>query len=180
MARQEIQKRGVVILRDASANKCGVIASSYEIIANLLMTEREFLDNKEAYVKSVMEILDKRVEEEANLIFQRFHESEGKKLYTEISKEISQDISDYYSQLITFFQQQPDLLTQALFRKVLLHHLPGFIRESPRYVRRVKRLPPKIKLAIIAKEIASFIVYHGGWESPLESKLVRFVKENFS
>ncbi len=180
MARQEIQKRGVVILRDASANKCGVIASSYEIIANLLMTEREFLDNKEAYVKSVMEILDKRVEEEANLIFQRFHESGGKKLYTEISKEISKEISDYYSQLITFFQQRPDLLTQALFRKVLLRHLPGFIRESPRYVRRVKRLPPKIKLAIIAKEIASFIVYHGGWEWPLESKLVRFVKENFS
>jgi glutamate dehydrogenase len=38
-AREEIQKKGVIVLRDASANKCGVISSSYEIIANLLMSE---------------------------------------------------------------------------------------------------------------------------------------------
>jgi glutamate dehydrogenase len=50
-AREEIQKKGVIVLRDASANKCGVISSSYEIIANLLMSEKEFLTHKEAYVR---------------------------------------------------------------------------------------------------------------------------------
>ena len=32
-ARLELQKKGVIVMRDASANKCGVISSSYEIIA---------------------------------------------------------------------------------------------------------------------------------------------------
>ena len=31
-----------VIFRDLSANKCGVIASSYEVLANLLMNDDEF------------------------------------------------------------------------------------------------------------------------------------------
>ena len=46
LARKELQKRGVLLMRDASANKCGVISSSYEIIANLLLDEDEFLINK--------------------------------------------------------------------------------------------------------------------------------------
>jgi glutamate dehydrogenase len=179
-ARQELQKRDVIVLRDASANKCGVIASSYEIIANLLMTEREFLNNKEAYVGSVMEILDKRAEQEANLIFQRFRESDGNKLYAQISGEISKEINDQYSQLIAFFQDRPELADRAPFRKVLLSHLPGFIRDHPRFRARVKKLPPKIKVAILASELASSIVYQGSWELPLEGKLKRFVKQHFS
>ena len=45
-ARLEMQRRGVVTIRDASANKCGVISSSYEIIANLIFSNNEFLENK--------------------------------------------------------------------------------------------------------------------------------------
>jgi glutamate dehydrogenase len=179
-AREELERRGVIILRDASANKCGVIASSYEIIANLLMTEKEFFHNKDAYVNSVMKILDKRVQEEADLIFRRFHESGGKKPCTEITNQISKEINTHYSRLVALFQDRPQLPDSARFRKVLLNHLPGFIRENSRFKARVKHLPPKIKIAILASELASFIVYHGGWEWPLESKLDRFVKQHFS
>jgi glutamate dehydrogenase len=84
-AREELQKRGIVIIRDASANKCGVISSSYEIIANLIIGEKEFLKNKEAYVWDVLTILDKRAEDEANLIFRRHRESPIGTLYTHIS-----------------------------------------------------------------------------------------------
>jgi len=42
----KLQESGTVLLRDASANKCGVISSSYEIIANLLMSGKEFLDTR--------------------------------------------------------------------------------------------------------------------------------------
>ena len=178
-ARVEIQKRGVVILRDASANKCGVISSSYEIIANLLMTENEFLEHKKAYVKDVLDILERRAEEEANLIFRRSRESDGKMLYTEISDAISREINDHYARLFSFFQTQPELADQPLFRKVLLNHLPAFIRENPKYRARMKKLPPKIKYAILASEIASFIVYHGGWEPDFESRLRGYLKPHF-
>ncbi len=73
-ARARLQERGVVILKDASANKCGVISSSYEIIGNLLMTEKEFLANREEYVRDVLEILEKRAGDEAECIFRRKRE----------------------------------------------------------------------------------------------------------
>jgi hypothetical protein len=42
-ARALLQGKGIVVIRDASANKCGVISSSYEIIAICPAREREFL-----------------------------------------------------------------------------------------------------------------------------------------
>jgi len=176
-ARVEIQKKGIVVLRDASANKCGVISSSYEIIANLLMTEREFIKNKEAYVEDVLEILEKRAEQEVNLIFKRHRESKGEVRYTEISSAISHEINDHYARLFAFFQEQPRLSDQPGFRKVLLNHLPRFIREKAKYRARTKSLPPKIKYAILASEIASSIVYEGGWEMDFETRIKGFVKQ---
>jgi glutamate dehydrogenase len=178
-ARKEIQKRGVVVLRDASANKCGVISSSYEIIANLLLTEKEFLKEKETYVVNVLDILDKRAEDEANLIFKRHREEEGKRLYTEISNAISTEINDHYARLFAFFRDRPELSDRLPYRKVLLNHLPALIREQPKYRARIKKLPPKIKYAILASEIASYIVYHGGWEVDFESRLDGYLKEAF-
>jgi len=180
LAREEIQKRGVVLLLDASANKCGVISSSYEIIANLLMTEKEFLGHKDAYVKDVLGILDKRAEEEANLIFKRYHENNGQSLYTEISRSISTEINALYGKLFALFQDRPELSDQSLFRKVLLNHLPAFVRENPKYRARIKELPSKIKCAILASEIASTIVYHGGWEIDFETRLKGYLKQQFA
>ncbi len=68
IVRWVLQQSGAVILRDASANKCGVISSSYEIIANLLMSEEEFLAHKAEYIADVIDILNRRAEDEAELI----------------------------------------------------------------------------------------------------------------
>jgi glutamate dehydrogenase len=122
-ARIELQKRGVVVLRDASANKCGVISSSYEIIANLLMTEKEFLANKRSYVSDVLQILDQRAEDEVRLIFKRQTESNGS-LFTDISDEISREINAHYASLFGFFQGHAELRDDPLMRRVVLAHLP--------------------------------------------------------
>lgn len=179
-AREEIQKKGVIVLRDASANKCGVISSSYEIIANLLMSEKEFLTHKEAYVKDVLLILEKRAKEEAELIFKRHRENAGKQLYTEISTAISEEINRHYSRLFSFFQDRPELADQPIFQKAILGHLPAFIQKTPRFRTRIKSLPPKIKYAILASEIGSAIVYRGGWEPQFESRLKTYLKEQYA
>jgi len=179
-ARIELQNRGVVVLRDASANKCGVISSSYEIIANLLMTEKEFLAHKAAYVRDVLKILEKRAEDEANLIFKRHRQGEEQLLYTEIANAISADLNNHYTRLFAFFRERPALANQRLFQKVLLSHLPAFIRKSSKYRARIKKLPEKIRYAILASEIATSIVYHGGWNIDLETQLKAFVKEQFT
>ncbi len=178
-ARDFLQKHGVVLLRDASANKCGVISSSYEIIANLLMTENEFLKNKDAYVKGVLEILDKRVEQEAGLIFRR-HGENRKMLYTDISDHISREINGHYKKLFNFFQEHCSLCEEPLYTKVILSHLPAFIREKSKYRKRVNQLPQKIKYAILASEISTAIVYEGGWVIDFQSSLRDYVNQKFA
>jgi len=161
-ARGKLQESGTVLLRDASANKCGVISSSYEIIANLLMSGKEFLDHKEEYVRDVLAILEKRAGDEAELIFRRRKESGGKTPYTEISNALSWEINGHYAQLFAFFRGRPELALTRPFRDAILAHLPAFVREHPKFRGRVRTLPPKYLAAILAAEIATTIVYRGG------------------
>jgi len=88
------------------------------------MTAKEFLAHKEAYVQDVLAILEKRAEEEANLIFRRYREAEGKLFYTDISNAISGEINDHYAMLFTYFQSR---LTCAIFpfRKSALKPFTG-------------------------------------------------------
>ncbi|MBN2331715.1 MAG: NAD-glutamate dehydrogenase [Deltaproteobacteria bacterium] len=179
-ARQEIQQRGVIVIRDAAANKCGVISSSYEIIANLLLSEKEFLRHKETYVADVLGILEKRARDEAQLLFSRYREAGGSILYTEIANSISAEINEHYNRLFSFFQSRPDLAADAMFRPVILAHLPRFISDNRKYRLRIRKLPPKYHYAILASELASRIVYQGEWETDFENTLKRYVKKHFS
>ncbi|MHB8764611.1 MAG: NAD-glutamate dehydrogenase domain-containing protein, partial [Deferrisomatales bacterium] len=175
-ARAELQMRGVVILRDASANKCGVISSSYEIIANLLMTEREFLAHKEEYVADVLGILERRAEDEARLIFRRHRDAGGRVPFTEISDALSGEINAHYARLFEFFQARPELAREPVFHQALLAHLPRFVHDHRRYRQRVKGLPVKIRHAMLAAELATRIVYRGGWDADFESRLRAYLR----
>ena len=164
-ARLELQRRGVLIMRDASANKCGVISSSYEIIANLLLTEKEFLANKQRYVDDVLTILEQRAGDEARLILKRRREPGNSLLCTEISAAVSSEINGHYARLFSFFQANPELCDQPLFKKAIEAHLPRLLRENQRYRRRVRSLPPKYRYAMLASEISSSLVYRGDTET---------------
>ncbi|KAA0892085.1 NAD-glutamate dehydrogenase domain-containing protein [Oryzomonas rubra] len=177
-ARLQLQKRGVIIMRDASANKCGVISSSYEIIANLLFSESEFLQQKLRYVGDVLAILEQRAGDEAHLILRRRRE-EPTLLCTEISDAISSEINGHYARLFRFFQARPELCLQPLFRRVILSHLPRMIRDEPRYRRRIAKLPQKYRSAILAAELGSSMVYRGDRESDFEDILKLHIARNF-
>ena len=177
-ARVQLQKKGVLLLRDASANKCGVISSSYEIIANLLLSEEEFLANKKRYVKDVLDILVRRASDEAHLIMARRRE-QGL-LGTEISDRISGEINGHYARLFRFFQARPGLAGEPLFRAAILSHLPAIFREVPRFRRRVDRLLPKYRSAILAAEIGSSMVYRGNPDAEFEDMLRLHMERNFS
>jgi glutamate dehydrogenase len=177
-ARVNLQKKGVIIMRDASANKCGVISSSYEIIANLLLTEREFLAEKERYVQDVLEILEQRAADEAKLILKRRRENPAL-LYTEISNALSGEINSLYATIFSFFQNRPQLCLQPIYRRAILSHLPRMLREEPKYARRIKTLPPKYLFAILAAEIGSSLVYRGDREADFEATIKGHLQRNF-
>lgn len=172
-ARLELQKAGCMIMRDASANKCGVISSSYEIIANLLLSEQEFQSVKERYVIDVLKILEKRAGDEARLILKRREENGNSQAYTEISDQISQNINSYYSRLFQFFTERPQLCLQTPFRNALLRHLPALLQEDTRFRRRTSRLSRKYQAAMLAAEIATSLVYTGNRDADFEEMIRR-------
>jgi glutamate dehydrogenase len=178
-ARLELQQQGVLILRDATANKCGVISSSYEIIGNLLLSEKEFLAHKSAYVADVLDILETRAADEARLIFRRHRESDGSLPCTEISAAISQEVNANYARLFNFFQDNPQLCNDPLFRRVILSHLPRLLREEPKYRRRLDRLPKKYLYAILASEIASSLVYRGNRDAEFVEMIKGHLQRSF-
>ncbi len=177
-ARSELQKRGVIIMRDASANKCGVISSSYEILANLMLSDQEFLENKAEYVADVVSILNQLAEQEADLILRRHREGGDAISYTEISNLVSREINTNYARFFEFFESNPVLCLQPHYENAILHSMPQMIRGSGTYKQRIKNIPVKIKHAIIANTLASSMVYSGDdtavFSSIIEAQLKRF------
>jgi glutamate dehydrogenase len=82
--------------------------------------------------------------------------------------------------LFAFFQDRPELPDQPVFQKAILGHLPAFVQNKAGFRGRIKTLPPKIKYAILASEIASAIVYRGGWEPQFENRLKAYLKEQYA
>ncbi len=180
-ARLELQQQDVVIMRDASANKCGVISSSYEIIANLILSDEEFLNNKDVYVQDVITILNQMVEREANLIIKRHQDANGSICYTEISNEISREINEHYAQIFEYFQTNPELSETSIYLNAILLHMPHIIGATEKFRGRIKELPEKVKYAILASKLASSIVYdadpnsiYGGMIEAQVSSLPKF------
>ena len=167
-ARQTLQQHGVVIMRDASANKCGVISSSYEIIANLMFSDDEFLACKDQYVADVIDILNHMAEQEARAILKRHRELKGSISFTDLSNKISREINQHYARMFEFFQANPDRCTRPDHREALRSHMPAMIQFNPSLHDRIDRLPEKVKYAILASKLASAMVYAGNDESLYE------------
>ena len=161
-ARHALQQRGVVIMRDASANKCGVISSSYEIIANLLFTDEEFITHKDEYVSDVIAILNAMAEVEARAVIRKYRELDGAETYTEISSLLSQEINNHYARMFNYFESNPEQLSRPKQQKAMLAHMPRIVQNSDTFGPRLQtHLPEKVKYAILASKLASGLVYAG-------------------
>ncbi|WP_299875989.1 NAD-glutamate dehydrogenase domain-containing protein [uncultured Cocleimonas sp.] len=165
VARLELQRLGAVIIRDASANKCGVISSSYEIIANLMLSEEEFLANKKEYVEDVIAKLNEMAEREARLILERYDQNNGLIPYTDISNDISREINEHYARIFSYFSNNPELSNRETFQNAMLLHMPHLIGENEIFKTRLSKLPEKVKYAILASKLSSAMVYEGDNDS---------------
>ncbi|CAN0149369.1 unnamed protein product, partial [Laminaria digitata] len=89
---QLFKEAGVVFVKDSSANKCGVICSSFEIISSMLMTTDEFMKSKDEIVPDVLERLRDVARREAELLF-REHRNHPATPLPFISERISNAIN---------------------------------------------------------------------------------------
>lgn len=150
-ARNELQKAGIWIVKDASANKCGVITSSYEILSGLMLDDDEFLADKQMLVKQIMEKLRMHARREADWLFAQFKVSSHK--LTELTEILSRHINAKNEAISAYISEHPELIMD----QTILEHLPPVFAEK--YSDRLARIPVEYKRAIVSVELATRIVY---------------------
>ncbi len=104
-ARRVLEKLGVLIIKDSSANKTGVICSSFEVLCGLTLGDDKFLELKETLVKEILNRLTQCAANEANLMLYT-HQQTGEFL-TDISAEISERINLFKYQLLDYLETVP-------------------------------------------------------------------------
>ncbi|MES2121775.1 MAG: NAD-glutamate dehydrogenase domain-containing protein [Chlamydiota bacterium] len=176
-ARRSLEKLGVLIIKDSSANKGGVICSSFEVLSSLALSEEEFLQEKKTIVAQILETIQNRSREEAQLLLRTHQASEV--FLTDVSEWISERINLYKDQLMAYLQNvtlsnDPN---DPLIRCLLNYCLPVL---RTKYQKRILlEVPDSHKKAIIACHIASRLVYYRGldWSPSISDVLPLIAKD---
>lgn len=159
-ARRELEKLGVLIIKDSSANKGGVICSSFEVLAGLTMPKADFIEHKQALMDEVLAIIARMALDEATTLL-RTHRETGEYL-TALSELVSKQINTYTYQILEHLEHinlSSDPNDPLI--KCLLNYCPPFITKN--YQENILNdIPDMHKKAIIACHIASKLVYTKG------------------
>ena len=150
---------GVTFVKDSSANKCGVITSSYEILLSMMLETPEFLAMKNQFVPEILTKLRAVAETEAKLIFREMRLDETKP-FPVVSAEVSAAITRLHDALDQHVGALSDE-EMAEFQHVLCDHLPGEATKS--LIGKLReRVPRQYQNAIVACVLASRMVYKEG------------------
>lgn len=179
-ARAKLGSHGVAIVKDSSANKCGVICSSLEIIAAMLLTEEQFLEIKPQYIAEVLEILRELARTEAVCLFNEKLRRPELSL-PEISVEISRQmirmadlINDDFDQWSDQERQHADQFINAYLPRSLTTCVGPDICE---------KIPVTYRRYLIAAILSSRIVYREGCQglaSMLKSDLENLIRSQIA
>lgn len=161
-ARRNLSERGVLIIKDSSANKCGVICSSFEISACMMLDEAEFLSIKEKFVAEVLEKLRALARLEAELLL-RVHRHHPHIPLPDMSARLSHVMirtgDAIHAALDRMLEQAPELM-----RKLVIDHLPPILVKTAGN-RLWEKVPEAYLRSIMAKSLAARIVYRESFEA---------------
>jgi len=158
-ARQALfEDAGVIIVKDSSANKCGVITSSYEICAAMMLTEDEFYSQKEQIVEDVLNKLRGLAKMEAELLFREFENFPGS--LPHMSQVISNAINTATDAIVTALDDISESERQELM-PLFRAHLPKSL-VGPAFDQALENVPEQYIKNAIASHISSKMVYKEG------------------
>ncbi len=160
-AREALENKGVVIIKDSSANKGGVICSSLEVLSCLVLTEEEFAEEKDALMKEILAFIREKASDEVNLML-KTHKETGLGL-CEISDWISKRINTYTYQILDHLEKM-DLPTDQdnPLNKCMIEYCPVIFRSDKYKKRLFSNIPVIQQKAMISCYIASRMVYNKG------------------
>lgn len=160
-ARRLLFDTGVIIVKDSSANKCGVICSSYEIMASLMISQEEFIEIKQEYIHEVLERLRHVAGLEARLLFEERKRRPTTPL-VDLSILLSREIRRVNDALTADYarvaEQHGDLVEQY----ILEHIPPSLLKKAGDRVWNV--LPASYRQEIVCASLASRIIYQEGFD----------------
>ena len=180
-ARLRLEEKGVIIYKDASANKGGVTSSSLEVLASLALTDKEYEDLmcvrngvipsfRQKYVEQILDIIRANAALEFEVIWR---ENEQRRIPRSI-------LSDMISEKINQVKDavfRSDLFTdKALFRRVTECCIPAVLIDKIGFDKILKRVPDAYLKAVFASQLASRYVYKYGLEAN-EINFYEFLKE---
>lgn len=157
-ARSALSQLGASIIKDSSANKCGVICSSFEVLASMLLTEEEFLQHKQEFVGQVIERLRALARAEAELLF-REHKRRPDLSLPSLSVRLSQ-IMLRTAEAVAQASVDPLEDRQGGTREVLQQYLPPLLQQVAGA--RLTQIPVDYRQRIVACSLAGKIVYREG------------------
>jgi glutamate dehydrogenase len=150
---------GVVVVKDSSANKCGVITSSFEIAASMLLDEEGFLAIKEAFVGEVLERLRTLARQEAALLF-RLHRRHPDRPLSEASVRVSAAINRATDAVVDALATSKDADREGTRGLVLEHLPPSLVAAAGDDL--LDRLPAAYLDRVVASSLAADLVYREG------------------
>ncbi|MHC1788838.1 NAD-glutamate dehydrogenase domain-containing protein [Solidesulfovibrio sp.] len=164
-ARQHLEAAGALIAPGPSANKAGVICSSYEILAGMAMTEAEFAASRRRYVAEVLDILRRKAGDEAGLLLRQRRLSGGRAGLVALSRDVSAEITALKDAIGAALEREAPTVAaiagDALLRRLVADHCPPLVVER-HFDRFLGAAPASYLRAVIAAHAASTIVYAEG------------------
>jgi len=181
-ARLKLEEKGVLLFKDSSTNKGGVISSSLEVLAGLALTDEEYDTHmvvrpgggipafREGYVREVAAIVTRRADQEFELLW-RTHAERG----TPISV-LSETVSEKIIEITRAIEGSALFDNAAVRRSAFRSHVPSALLEAVGMEAVFSRVPLSYQRAIFARSVASAFIYRFGLEAGFEDYR-RYVEE---
>lgn len=159
-ARKALENLGVIIIKDSSANKGGVICSSFEVLCGLVLSEEEFIEKKSELMPEILAIIRNCAKNEGQLMLVAHAETGA--FLTDLSEIVSKKINTFKYQILDYLEGiiLSDDPKNPLI-KCLVNYCPALLRAKYKS-RIIKDIPDIHKKAIIATYIATRVVYQKG------------------
>ena len=169
-ARIRLEEHGIIMYKDASANKGGVTSSSLEVFASLALDDQEYLSLmcvkktkippfRKRYVEEILEIIRENAHLEFEIIWME-HER------TQLPRSVLTDRISKKINAITDAINASDLFKdKELSRKVVECCCPRVLIDQVGFDKILQRVPRRYLEALFASRLASRYVYKYGLEA---------------